>query len=592
MRRVVTGVVAVAFLAGLATIPALAASPSSTPAKKAVLTIGTTNEIDSLNPFVAVEAPSYETFWLEYDILTAFSQKDLSPAPGLAERWEHTPDGLTWTYHLRHDAKWSDGQPLTSADVKYTFDRVLAEKSSCCIGYLSAVESIDTPDRYTVILHTKTPSNQMQSLWVNILPEHIWKNVPPGKAEKSFENENTVGSGPFQVVEWQKGQFWRLQRNPYYWGKKPAVDEVIFREFNNDDAMVQALKKGEIDAAENIPPNLFRSLQGEKDITQVNSYGFGLVHIGFNTGAPQGDGNPALRDVRVRQAIEHAIDRKTLFDKVMLGYGKIGGTLVPPGLALYHLDLPKSDLLGFAPEESKRLLAEAGYRDTDGNGIVDKGGQDLVLRYYTRSERADSSKEAQFISAWLKDVGIGTKVKAYSDNTLTDVITAGDFDIFSWGWGSDPTPDFILSVVTCGQRPPHGIWSDTYYCNKTYDKEYFKQKTILDPNEQAKLIKKMQRQIWEASPYVILYYDPDLQAYRNDHFTGWVHQPEPGGPIMFSYGPYSYINVHPTSATSASGASSSSGLSPVVWIAVVAGAILLIGGVMLVRRRVGAEERE
>ena len=584
LAAVVTAVLTVGALGLWGT--ASAQSPQARP-KRQVLTIGTTNELDSLNPFVAVESPAYETFFLNYDLLNRFSQKDMSPAPGLAETWEHSEDGKTWTYHVRSGVKWSDGQPFTARDVAYTYNRVLKEQSGTYIGYLPFVKSVTAPDDNTVVITTTKPVVFMQGIWIPILPEHIWKDIS-AKEAKTFDNEDPVGTGPFHVVEWKKGQFWRMEANKSYWGGAPHIDEVIFRVFNNADAMVQALKKGEIDAAEAIQPSLVRSLQGDKNISIVEAGGFGWTHIGFNAGSPEGDGNPALRDVRVRQAIYHAVDKETLLNKVNLGYGQLADTIVPPGLALYHLDVPADQEMAFDIQRSRDLLAEAGYRDTNGNGIVDKGGKDLELRYFVRSERADSSKEAQFIKGWLKQAGIQANVKALTDTKLTDVIYAGDYDIFSWGWGSDPDPDFILSVVTCEQW---GSWSDTFYCNKEYDRMYQEQKTLLDPAQRAQVVKQMQQMVYEDAPYVPLYYDVDIQAYRNDRYTGWVRQPDrEGGSIFFAYGPYSYVNVRPVSAQRTQ--AGSGGISTGVWVALAAALIAIAAAVMLFRRRVGAEERE
>src|SRR5918999_5181546 len=193
--------------------------------EKQVLRIGSSNDIDGFNPFKIVEVPSYEVMNLTYDTLVNYSPKDSSPVPGLADSWETSDDGLTWTFHLNKDAKWHDGEPVTSEDVAYTFRRILEEKQGLFIDYVAQIESIETPDEHTVVFTTREPSVQMLSMAVYILPKHIWEDVPAGET-KSFENEPAIGSGLFQAVEWKKGQFARLEANPDYFRGAPTLDEV------------------------------------------------------------------------------------------------------------------------------------------------------------------------------------------------------------------------------------------------------------------------------------------------------------------------------------------------------------------------------
>src|SRR5215217_779051 len=392
---------------------------SSGEGEKVVLRVGSSNDIDGFNPFKIVEVPSYEIMDLNYDLLVDLSPKDSSPVPGLADSWETSEDGLTWTFHLNKDAKWHDGEDVTSEDVAYTFNRILDEEQGLYIDYVRQIESIETPDEDTVVFKTKDPSVQMLSMYVYILPKHIWEDVPASET-KSFKNEPAIGSGPFQAVEWREGQFARLKANPDYFRGAPHVDEIIFNFYDNDDTMVQALKNGEVDyIGYAIPINLFKSLENQEGIETNSAPDPGFTELGFNLYEPSPEtieqfdapktttGNPALLDPVVREAINWAIDEKALTEKVLQGEGVPGSTLVPPVLAKYHLELPESALQGFDIGRSKKLLEQAGWKDTDGNGIVDKNGKDLTLRLFVRSEDKDSITEGQFIEDWLEEAGIG-----------------------------------------------------------------------------------------------------------------------------------------------------------------------------------------
>lgn len=594
--------IAIALLIGLAGVlpSAVAQSPDETPdGEKLVFRIGTTNDIDSLNPFKLLEIPSFEIADLNYNLLIEFNDEDHGLAPGLAESWEPSDDGLTWTFHLNPDAMWSDGEPVTSEDVKYTFDRIIEEEQALYIDYVRQIESVETPDENTVVMTTKEPSVQMLSLFVYIMPKHVWEDVP-AEETKSFRNEPVVGSGPFQAVEWKRGQFVRLVRNPHWFGDEPAVDEVIMQFYDNPDTMVQALKQGEVDYIYNPPLNLFKSLESEDDIETISAPDPGFTELAFNLyepspqaiedfGAPKtSTGHPALLDPLVREAINWAVDEQGLTDSVLGGEGVPGSTLVPPALASYHLDLPTDQRFGFELDRTRELLAEAGWEDTNGDGTVDKDGEELELRLYARSESADSTKAAQFIEGWLEEAGVGVDTKAVSDNTLTDDIYAADFDMFIWGWGSDQDPDFILSVLTCDQIMG---WSDTFWCNDEYSQMYQEQKTQLDVEQRAETIQEMQRIAYEANPYVIFFYDNQFEAYRTDKFTGWTATPTSVdiGQVAFNPSNATYLNLRP--AGEEEGSSTDGGTSPVVWILVGGVGVALIAGVVAFERRGSAEDR-
>jgi peptide/nickel transport system substrate-binding protein len=604
MRRIAA--VAVLMVVILALLGAAGAGAqeegSSGKDEKQVLRIGSTNDIDGFNPFKIVEIPSFEVMDLTYDLLVDFSDKDSSPVPGLADSWETSEDGLTWTFHLNKEAKWHDGEDVTSEDVAYTFNRILEEEQGLFIDYVSQIESIETPDEDTVVFKTKDPSVQMLSMYVYVLPKHIWEDVPAGET-KSFENEPAVGTGPFQAVEWRKGQFARLEANPDYFRGAPKIDEIIFQFYDNDDTMVQAFKNGEVDYISGIPINLFKSLENQEGIETNSAPDPGFTELGFNLYEPspevieefdapeESTGHPALLDPTVREAINWAIDEEELTDKILQGEGIPGSTLVPPALAKYHLEIPESELQGFDTERSRELLAEAGWEDTNDDGTVDRDGEELELRLFVRSEDKDSVTAGQFIEDWFGEAGIGLETKAISDTALTDVIYAADYDMFIWGWGSDPDPDFILSILSCDQIMG---WSDTFWCNDDYTRMYEEQKTQLDLDERAATIKEMQRIAYEQNPYVVFYYDNQFEAWRTDKFEGWTMTPTNADPgqVAFTVSNSTYLNLQPLSAGGEGGAGSSDGgTSPLLYVGLGIVAIAAIAGIVLFLRRGSAEDR-
>jgi peptide/nickel transport system substrate-binding protein len=571
--RILAAAGAAALLAGIglgAGAPASAADP-------VVLTVGITQDIDSANPFTGYLAEAYEIYQLEYPTLLNSSPEDFSPVPGLAESWQESADKKTWTYKLRAGMKWSDGTPLTAKDAAYTFNRILTgEYEKTNFGsYTANITKAEATDDTTLVLTVSQPSPIMERLAVYILPEHIWKDIDEKKVQ-SYKNEGTaaaptVGAGPFVMVERQVGQFIRMKANDNFYGGRPAVDELVFKIYSNGDALGQALKKGEIDFADSLSANVYDSLQGAEGITAVSAQYSGFNELAFNTGAalddgtPIGDGNPLLKDKALRQAIGWAIDRQTLVDKVLGGGGSPGSTIIPP---IYpNLQLQPANPVGFDPEKAKQLLDAAGYTVGSDGIRQNAAGDKLSFRLYWRTESEESKKSAQFIKGWLAAVGIEIKDKGLAaDGPLTEVIGAGNFDMFEWGWVVEPDPNYQLSTFTCANRSYKdgdavlANLSDSFYCNPEYDKLFDQQSVETDSAKRTDIVKQMQQMLYDDAPYVVTYYYDNREAYRSDRFTGFVPQPSPNGSLLFQYGTWSYENVKPVSAESpaASGSASAS----------------------------------
>jgi peptide/nickel transport system substrate-binding protein len=591
--------------------PALADDPTPTPttstraAKSFVL--GIKHDIDSLNPFVGVKVEGFEAYQLMYDTLTGSSDKDFSPVPLLAERWDTSPDGKTWTFHIRSGVRWSDGQPLTAKDVVYSFQRVIdGETENGQYGnYTTKVSKVEATDDTTVVFTTTEPTPAMLRMQVPILPEHIWKSVDEKAVANYPNNDHPVGSGPFQLVEAKTGQFYRFAANKNYWAGAPKIDELVLRVFADDEAMAQALRKGEIDMVQDISAAIFESLQNQPGITTSDSRYSGFNELAYNLGAATvdgkaiGNGNPALKDKQVRLAIDYAIDRKTIVDKVLRNHGTAATGVIPPVYADAHWT-PGDAERKFDPAKANSILDAAGYvRGAD--GVRAKAGKKLEFRLFGREESETSKKDVEYIRDWLKDIGITATVSIMSEDQLTDVIGKGEYDMFEWGWVVEPDPDFQLSVFTCDQRSTEDAgeisagWSDSFYCNKAYDALYDQQKTIIDPAARIGVIKQAQQMLYDDVVYSMLFYYNNFEAYRSDRFTGFVHQPTDGGTLVFQYGTYTYRNIQPVDPASLAAQNKKAQNRTWIILAAGAGALVLFGvfvTIVAMRRRSTADERE
>ena len=581
--------VATLALVAAATSGVVGSAPASAD-DKAVFTVGITNDVDSFNPFLGIEAESYEMWALMYDYMITYSMKDMSPQPGLATSWDTSDDGLTWKFHIRTGVKWSDGQPLTAADIAYTYNRVLdgGPESASWGSYLKSVKTITAPDAETVVLSLDKPNAVLPLLPIPIVPEHIWKSISEDDVKTYANEDNVVGSGPFRLVSGQAGgSLYKFEVNPDYWGGRPNIDEIIYRVFNAEDPAVQALEKGEVDFVDGISALQVEALQGKDGITAILGSSPGFDEIAFNTGSinlqtgkPMGDPNPAILDPKFRYALQFAIDRDALVKRVYQGAGEPASSIIPTTYSTWHWEPPAADAPTFNPDKAASLLDAAGYTmGSDGKRTMPDGSPIGTLNLYARGESPTSVNTMKFFQEWLADLGIDASITNMESGKLTNVILDGTYDIFQWGWYVEPDPDSILSYFTCGQR---GNWSDAWYCDKRYDQLYNTQHSETDDTQRVAEVKQMEKQIYYDAPYLVTVYNKIGEAYRSDRWTGFVPQPNPGGVLLFQYGVYNYIHIKPvTSSTAAGGSGSASGSSnttAIVLSSLISGLVLFVVG--------------
>jgi peptide/nickel transport system substrate-binding protein len=543
---------AAALLVPASGLPARAASPL-------VLRVGTTQDLDALNPYQTLLVSGYEAFQLTYNLLVDFGP-NLEPVPGFADSWTRAADGKSWTFHIRTGMKWSDGQPATSADACFSWGlAVAAIKDSANIGagYLdpslkdAGVTKVDCPDDQTMIATTNDPSDRVLQVYLPIIPKHVWgKETYKSIGDAKFVAP-LVGTGPYTAVEWKTSQFVRFVRNPNYWGTQGAADEVVIQFFKGADTMVQALKAGEIDYARDATPEQLKALEGQPNIKTVVGSSNGWSQLAFNEyGASKGTLTPgigpstkALWDPAFRDALGYAVDKKALVDRVLGGYGEVGTTIVPPVLGAWHVepDHPRT----FDIELAKQKLDAAGYK-LDGSGQrLDKEGKPISLRLDYPNTKDTYAKAAQFVKDWYGQLGIKVTAQQYDSATLGNIVLppeAGkdfkaNYDIELWGWSGNPDPNALLQIFRCDAI---GSSSDSQYCNPAFDKMYDAQNAAATADARKSILAQMQNLIYDQAVYDILYYDANLAAYRTDRFGGWQNQPLANGTPLFTYGTLQY----------------------------------------------------
>lgn len=497
----------------------------------AVVRIGWAGSPDTLNPGMAILTEAYTIFELVYDSMYELNL-DGSFTLSLAESVTTSDDGLVWTYKIRDGIKWHDGEPLTAEDIAFTYNLY---KDTPEYPYLNGYYTpyfdtiIATENNEVVLTLTEPiPNIESQLVFLYILPKHVWEGVD----KLEYENFEMVGSGPFKMAEYVQSEFVRLTANKEHFLTPPKVDEVVFQTFENQDALVQSLKTGQVDMITEMPNTAAESLKTEENVQLVvgSPLAPGVTDIIFNQTDPENcptdegglcTGHPALRDREVRLAMSHATDKQKLIDVVLLGLGNPGLTLIPDGLGVWYNDSLQD--YAFDVAKANQILDDAGYADTDNDGVreMPDGSQSLVFRLNWPSDSTVAPRMAELLAEMWAEIGIELEPQAVDPDALTaQCCPAFDFDIMIWGWASDPDPSALLYVYT-SEAIPTGS-SETGYSNPAYDELYAQQQVTLDFDARRDIVWEMQKIVHDDVVYIIPFYDASVQAFRTDRFTGWI----------------------------------------------------------------------
>jgi peptide/nickel transport system substrate-binding protein len=382
-------------------------------------------------------------------------------------------DGLTITYHLHSGVRWQDGVPFTSKDVKFSWQAMMNEKNNVNerVGY-EDVKSVDTPDATTVVFHLKhkfapfvnTVFSESDSP-VCIVPEHILAKYPD--VNRIPFNEQPIGTGPFKVVRWVRGDHIELVANDDYFRGKPKLRSIVVREIPDENTSLNALRSHDIDWILDASPDLYKTLKTLPDVKVAFDSMFQTLGVDFNTS------HPPLDDVRVRRAFAYAIDKQALIDRFTGGTAIVAWANQPPYSWAHEQNVTKYP---FSVAKAKQLLKEAGWVP-GADGIARKNGQPLSLQLAYNVENATRRLVVVQIQAMLKAVGVDAQIKAVPSNLYYatygqgGILINGKYDMGLYGWiaGYDPDDHSIYSSDQIG-TPTHPDGSNyTRYSNPKMD---------------------------------------------------------------------------------------------------------------------------
>lgn len=601
LRRTAASTGALLLIGSLAAVPAAADETSAT-----TLTVAIAQQVDSFNPFTAQLAVTTNILRHVYDRLVTVDPDRNEPAPSLAESWDSSEDGLTWTFNLRDDVHFTDGEPLTADDVVWTFTTIMENDAAAIASgnYVSGFEDVTAQDDHTVVIELDEPQATMTALNVPIVPRHVWEPIleEEGEAFSDYAGDDfpTVGSGPFVLTEHSRGEHIRLEANPDHWRGAPGFDELYFRYYSEKDAAVEALRGGEVSFVYELTDAQVTSLEAAEDIAVNIADGKRFQAFTINPGALTqdgeefGDGHPALQDLTLRQAIVMAIDNEEIVQQGSNGQAVAAGGYVPPRYGDFHWS-PQGEeaILDFDPEAANTMLDEAGYELGDDGVRVSPDGDRLELRMHVHSDRPDNVQAGLVIAERLADIGVEIDNRTVDPGILSDALYDAEYDLIFTGWTVNPDPDYVFSIHTCGALPtePGTMQGDAYFCDEEYDELYEAQLAEYDRQARAEIIHRLQEVLYREAVVNVLTYPNIMEAYRTDHIESIRLEPTEGGNIWGQDGYWAWWSAQPADASAAS-----SGDGPSTGAVIGAGAVVLValagGAFLFFRNRSTVEDRE
>jgi len=460
-------------------LPLLSCSPAPDPTTLVMIIESSPTNLD---PRVGIDAQSERIGELLFDALLT-RDEHLNVQPGLAERWE-IPDPLTYIFHLHRGVTFHDGRPLTSRDVKWTFDSLLDGKirSTKSAAY-RFVDHIDAPNEFTVVFRLKEPNATL--LWN--LSEGAIGIVPYGMLEEI--TRNPMGSGPFKFVSAEQDKEIVVERNNNYWGAKARLARVRFTVVPDATTRALELRKGSADAAINaLTSDTIVALERQSNLQVERAPGTVLSYLAFNLR------DRTLQDVRVRQAIAYAIDRGPLLEYIWRGFAQPARSVLPPQSWAYD---PNVTAYPHNPEKAREMLDAAGYRARDG-----------IRFHLTMKTSTEESTRllAAVLQQQLRDVGIALDIRTFEFATFFADVTSGAFQVYSLRWiGGNQDPDIFELCFHSNRFPPKGA-NRGFYSNPRIDSLIDEARRQTDQNVRKRLYAEVQEVLAQDVPYIDLWY--------------------------------------------------------------------------------------
>jgi peptide/nickel transport system substrate-binding protein len=486
-----------------------------------------TSDIQSMFPLFAEDDVTIGVVGLVYQGLIGIDLQTGQPAPtGLADSWEIAPDRVTYTFHLNRDARWHDGTDVTAADVQFSFD-ALADPdvgSSYTQSFLAATESWRVVDDDTFAVVAREPlATFLYSLVTWIVPRHVWADVPVAEwrtdgGATGQEPDRVVGSGPFHFQEWRPGERVTLVRNDDFFGKAPYLESYSLLIWPNQISTVNALRNGVVDAALLAPADVptVEATEGLA-VTTYPTTGFTFYLTNLDP-----EKTTLFQDARVRRALLHALDREAMARDILLGTAQVAqGT--QPAISYAFAPDRLTTRYGYDPERAEALLAEAGWTDGDGDGILDKDGVRFSFELVYRTGSPIDEQQVTYMQDAWRAIGVDGRPRALEFPALVEQLSeTNDFEMAMLGFGWDAS--FIQDLMFgCAQY--EGGFNAIRYCNPEVDALNAAAMRTFDEEERRELLIAATDLVNEDLPVAVVHFTTESVGYsdrlRNFVPTSW-----------------------------------------------------------------------
>jgi len=482
----------------------------SGPAYGDIIVEGSSGDASNLIPILSSDSTSHGIASMVYNGLVKYD-KDINIVGDLAESWEISKSGLVITFHLRRGVKWHDGYPFTARDVLFTYKVTIDPKTPTAYsGDFLKVKKADVLNDYTIrVTYDKPFAPALMSWGTPVLPKHLLeeKDITTSPLAR-----HPIGTGPYIFREWLPGQKIVLVSNPDYFEGRPYIDGYIMRIIPDTATMFLELRANGIDRMNLTPLQYTRQTENNLFRKNFNKYrylSFSYTYLGYNLN------NPLFKDKRVRQAIAYGINKDEIIQGILLGLGKEATGPYKPGTWVYN---PNVKQYPYDPGKASELLAAAGWRDTDGDGILDKDGQPFVFEIITNQGNEIRAKTAEIIQRRLSEIGIRVKIRVLEWAAfVNDFINKRRFDATILGWTIPLDPD-IYDVWHSSKTGPQEL-NFISYKNDEVDKLIEKGRGTFDQKERKKYYDRIQEILAEEQPYLFLYV-PDALPIIQARFHG------------------------------------------------------------------------
>lgn len=521
---------------------------SGDPVPGGKIVIGDIGDAESLNPIYSADTSSS---FIAYRIQEGLLRVDnkLEPVGVLAEKWTPSNDGKTWTFNLQKNVKWHDGQPFTADDVVFTYESIMhplyagtrQSNYDTLLGYKAAKVKYDAIkqdlkekklgdkaaedaliqafeefkaaggikkiDDNTVQFNLSEPfAPFLFYMTMGIIPKHILKDVRPDKMKEHETNRKPVGTGPFVFGDWKKGDQIILTANPNYWGGKVNIAELVYKIIPDQNAIAVALESGAIDVG-STTPELYTRFKDRPGMKVYEHETLSYTYMGYNLR------NPLFQDVKVRQALTTAIDRKGMVDAILLGHGSVANSHGSPIHWAYNPNVPTFD---YNKEKAKQMLAEAGWKPGS-DGILQKDGKPFKFTLATNQNKV-REQMVTIIQQQLQEIGVKVETNVVEWSTFVpNHLLAQDFEAVVVGWSLSADPDAY--AIWHSSQTGKGKFNFVGFENKQLDETIEKGRATIDQAQRKQIYGEMQKILAENQPYTFMFFENSIWVTR-DKFKG------------------------------------------------------------------------